>query len=122
MLLILIGLFTYWHLTNQNVFDTINKLYCKNSVSFEEENLKCTCFSLIIKNDFEARFSLGEIDSIKKDPIHSMQEFYNSYSMKKEEIQFCFEQNGESSGIVDDILYDIKKNVGSIFDKFFMKP
>ena len=122
ILLILIGLFTYWHLTNQNVFDTINKLYCSNTVNVVEDNVKCKCFTSVIIHDFESRFSVNEIDSIKTDPIKSMQEFYNSYLIKKVDMQSCFENNGESSGIIDDILNDIKEDVGSIFDKFFVKP
>ena len=91
-------------------------------MSVVEDNVKCKCFTSVIIHDFESRFSVNEIDSIKTDPIKSMQEFYNSYLIKKVDIQSCFEINGESSGIIDDILNDIKEDVGSIFDKFFVKP
>ena len=47
----------------------MSKLYCNKTESDKTNNLKCNCFVLPIKNDFEKRFTPSERDSIKNDSI-----------------------------------------------------
>ncbi len=102
LLIIFLG---FWYLSNKNIFDTMNQLYCNDDGGIK--NIKCECFVLNINSDFEKRFDKFQIDSIKNDPIRSMKEFKISYNNKKEDINNCFSKNGLSSNLVEEIKNDI---------------
>ena len=90
-------------------------MYCSNKTN-ENANLKCECFSQLIVQDLENRFTKNELDKIKENPVQAANEFRQSYQNQKKEIDVCFKKNGESSGILDEIFDDIKKTSFDLFE------
>ena len=112
-LILSISFVSYFHFTKKNIFDTMNELYCSDNNSNE---LKCKCFVLNINKDLEESFSKSKVDSIKNNTLKSMTYFIKSYENKKDDIKFCFEENGVTGGIVEEIKVDLIKKTSSFFD------
>ena len=107
VLVILIGSYIgYQQILGKNIIDDLSNLYCKKE---NIDLIKCTCFVEPVLNDLKTRFSIQEIEKLKKNKLKSNAEFIKSYKIKEVEIQDCFETLGENT-ILEEILKDIKKN------------
>ena len=111
-LILVVSFFAYFHFSKTNIFDKMNELYCVQNKSVE--NLKCKCFVLNITEDFEKN-NKNEVEQIKKNTLKSMNEFLESYDNKKEDIRDCFEKNGASGNLVEEIKNDLIEKTTSFF-------
>lgn len=102
------GIFVFQYFKKTNIIDQISSLYCSETKD-EKNSLKCKCFTDPILRDLQDRFSKSELEQIKKNPVQAANEFRQSYQNQKQEINTCFEKNGESNSIVEEIFDDIKK-------------
>lgn len=98
-------LITYQQLSGTNIIDDLQSLYCNGKNS---DPIKCSCFVTPIIIDIETRFSQQEIEVLKRKKLKINTEFIKSYKIKEDEIRNCFEETGQSSGIIEEILKDIK--------------
>jgi len=107
ILIILIGVyFAYQYYGPGDLFESITELYCEGD---NIDQVKCECFVQPIISDLESRLSVEEILELKNNPLKSTEEFHTSYKNKKEVINSCFQDKGESENLADDILKDIKE-------------
>ncbi len=116
-LIISIGIFSYFHFSKKNIFDTMNELYCSEKKS--PEDLKCKCFAKHIMYSFDLRsdnLTRSQVDSIKKNTFKSMMYFIESYEDSQESIRNCFEENGVSGGMAEEIKNDLIQKTTSFFD------
>jgi len=105
---VLIGLFlAYQQFSGTNIIDDTQSLYCSNT---QTDLTKCNCFVKPIIQDLETRFSPEGLKKLKSKKLLANTEFIKSYKRKESEIQNCFESVGDSKGILDEILNDIKRN------------
>ena len=96
IVIFLSGLILYQQLSNTNMIDNVESLYCHDN----EVNIKCECFVMPILADLNKRFpSENEIEKIKSQKIKSNTEFLKSFTNVEEEIKICFEEKNESIGI-----------------------
>lgn len=100
------ALIAYQQFANTNIIDDIQTLYCDGEKS---DPIKCTCFVKPIVMDLEKRFSEDELEKLKNKKLKVNTEFIKSYKIQEGEIKNCFETIGESSGILQEILNDIKQ-------------
>ncbi len=99
----------YQYYAQRDVITDVNLMFCNESES-NIAQIKCKCFVQPIMRDLESRWTPEELINIKDNPLISAQEFLNSYYNSKEEINDCFEDNGESSNITEDIIQDIRES------------
>ena len=59
--------------------------------------------------DLEKRFPQKELEVLKTKKLKVNTEFIKSYKIQENKIKTCFETIGDSSGILEEILSDIKK-------------
>ena len=104
--IIIAAYFAYQFLFTNNIIDDVTSLYCEKG---NIDEIKCDCFVKPILADIEGRLTSEQLNGIKADPLKAVGEFRKSYINKKEEINACFEKNGKTSGIIDEIFEDIKK-------------
>jgi len=100
------SLIAYQQFANTNIIDDIQLLYCEGKKS---DPVKCTCFVKPIIMDLETRFSEIELEKLKTKKLKINTEFIKSYKRQENEITNCFETIGESSGILEEILNDVKQ-------------
>ena len=108
--ILLILLYSFFNFTEKNIFDTMHELYCEEESKVD--NLKCACFVNNIISDFKTRnnnLSAKELEELKNNTSKSFQEFFKSYNATKHVIQRCFEKNGQSGGMIEEIKNDIIK-------------
>ena len=106
--IILILIYSFFNFTENNIFDTMQELYCEEESKVD--NLKCTCFVNNIISDFKIRnndLSNKELEELKNNTSKSFHEFIKSYNSTKNIIQSCFEENGQSGGMIEEIKNDI---------------
>lgn len=103
MILALVGYQTF---SNTNIIDDVTNLYCKEN---KANQTKCSCFVQPIIADLETRFSKEELEKLKNKKLKINTEFIKSYKIKEQYIRSCFENAGDSSGILEEIFNDIKK-------------
>ena len=104
---ILIGLFIgYQQFLGTNIIDDIQTLYCSEN---KTNKVKCDCFVSPIINNLESRFTPAELIELKTKKLKANTEFIKSYKIQENEIQTCFELKGESKGLLEEILKDIKE-------------
>ena len=96
----------YQQFSGTNIIDDIQYIYCKEKTL---DSTKCKCFVTPIITDLETRFSEKELGKLKSKKLRANTEFIKSYKAKEDEIKKCFEKFGDSKGILDEILSDIKK-------------
>ena len=107
LLIITTSLVVYQKFSNTNIIDDIKQLYCEG----EKLNLiKCNCFVNPIINDLNTRFNEEELEILKTKKLKANTEFLKSYKIKENEIKNCFQTIGDSSGILEEIFFDIKKS------------
>ena len=102
----IITLITYQQVAGTNIIDDVKSLYCNGK---NADLIKCSCFVEPIIMDLEARFPKTELEILKRKKLKVNTEFIKSYKLQEEEIKKCFETIGQSSGILEEILKDIKK-------------
>ena len=108
--IILILIYSFFNFTENNIFDTMQELYCEEERKVD--NLKCTCFVNNIISDFKTRnndLSNKELEELKNNTSKSFHEFIKSYNSSKHVIHSCFEENGQSGGMIEEIKNDIIK-------------
>ena len=111
-LIFIITFFSFFHFSERNIFDTMNDLYCMKNNNIE--NLKCMCFAQNIIEGFEYRndgLNRRQIDELKNNTLKSIYEFHKSYKLKKIDIRNCFEENGLSGGLSEEIKNDVLKYI-----------
>jgi|TARA_B110000967_G_scaffold156904_1_gene161979 energy-coupling factor transporter transmembrane protein EcfT len=107
ILILLIGVyFAYQYYGPGDLIKSITELYCEGD---NIDQVKCECFVEPIISDLESRLSLEEMLELKNNPLKSTEEFHTSYKNKKDVINSCFQEKGESGNLGEDILKDIKK-------------
>ena len=106
LVIAIFSLIAYQQFANTNIIDDIQTLYCNGEKS---DPIKCTCFVKPIIMDLEKRFSDDELEKLKNKKLKVNTEFIKSYKLQEKEIKNCFETIGESSGILQEILNDIKQ-------------
>ena len=107
ILILLFGVyFAYQYYGPGDLMNSITELYCEGD---NIDQVKCECFVQPIISDLESRLSLEEMLELKNNPLKSTEEFHTSYKNKKDVINSCFQEKGESGNLGEDILKDIKK-------------
>ena len=106
LVIAIFALIAYQQFANTNIIDDIQTLYCEGEKS---DPVKCTCFVKPIIMDLETRFTKVELEKLKAKKLKVNTEFVKSYKRQEQEITNCFETIGESSGILQEILNDIKQ-------------
>ena len=82
--IILIFIYSFFNFTENNIFDTMQELYCEEESKVD--NLKCTCFVNNIISDFKIRnndLSDKELEELKNNTSKSFHEFIKSYNSTK---------------------------------------
>jgi len=106
ILILSIGVYyAYQYYGPGDLIQSITELYCEGD---NIDQIKCECFVQPIVSDLESRLSVEEILEFKDNPLKSTEEFFTSYTNKKEQINSCFELKGETNNMADDIVKDIK--------------
>ena len=108
--IILILIYSFFNFTENNIFDTMQELYCEEESKVD--NLKCICFVNNILSDFKIRnndLSNKELEELKNNTSKSFHEFIKSYNSTKHVIHSCFEENGQSGGMIEEIKNNIIK-------------
>ena len=109
LLVVVSAYIAYQYYAQGDIITDVNLMFCNESES-NIDQVKCKCFVQPIMRDLESRWTDDELINIKDDPLMSAQEFLSSYYNSKEEISNCFEDNGESSNITEDIIQDIRES------------
>lgn len=89
-----------------NIIDNISNTYCKT----DNNMVKCECFVKPIISNLEERLTKEGLEALKENKLRTNTEFIKSYKIQEKEIKECFNELGESNGILEDILNDIKKS------------
>ncbi len=89
-----------------NIIDNISNTYCKA----KNNTVKCECFVKPIILNLEERLTKEGLEELKENKLRTNTEFIKSYKIQEKEIKKCFKELGESNGILEDILNDIKKS------------
>ena len=71
----------------------------KNKAEFPEEKIINLRYDLIVE----------ELEELKNNTSKSFREFIKSYNSTKHVIHSCFEENGQSGGMIEEIKNDIIK-------------
>ena len=117
--IVLILIYSFFNFTEKNIFDTMQELYCEEESKVD--NLKCACFANNIISDFKIRnndLSNKELEELKNNTSKSFREFIKSYNSTKHVINSCFEENGQSGGMIEEIKNDIIKKTKNPFKLF----
>ena len=106
LVIAIFSLITYQQFSGTNIIDGVQSLYCKGK---KADPVKCACFVKPILMDLEKRFPQKELEVLKTKKLKVNTEFIKSYKIQENKIKTCFETIGDSSGILEEILSDIKK-------------
>jgi len=107
ILILLIGVyFAYQYYGPGDLMKSITELYCEGD---NIDPVKCECFVQPIISDLESRMSGEEFLELKNNPLKLTEEFHTSYKNKKDAINACFQEKGETGNLGEDILKDLKK-------------
>ena len=107
ILILLIGVyFAYQYYGPGDLMNSITELYCEGD---NIDPVKCECFVQPIISDLESRLSVEEFLELKNNPLKLTEEFHISYKNKKDAINACFQEKGETGNLGEDILKDLKK-------------
>jgi|TARA_B110000459_G_C16624721_1_gene504353 hypothetical protein len=107
ILILLIGVyFAYQYFGPGDLMKSITELYCEGD---NIDPVKCECFVQPIISDLESRLSAEEFLELKNNPLKLTEEFHISYKNKKDAINACFQEKGETGNLGEDILKDLKK-------------
>ena len=106
LVIAIFALITYQQFSDTNIIDDVQALYCTGE---KAEPVKCACFVKPIIMDLEKRFSQEELNKLKTKKLKVNTEFIKSYKIQEQEIKNCFETIGSSSGILEEIFNDIKR-------------
>jgi len=112
ILILLISYFSFFHFYKENIFDLMTNTYCIENE--ESKNVKCDCFVNKINEQLNDSYNFNEIEKIKGNSFKSTKVFLESYNLKKNEIRNCFEKNGFSAKLVDDLKENIIKKTRKI--------
>jgi len=108
IVIIITGAFiTYQVFSGTNIIDDVSTLYCEGK---NEDEVKCKCFVKPIIHDLEGKYNNEELVELKSKKLRANTEFIKSYKVKEQEIKMCFEEHGQSTGILDEIFDNIKQN------------